>query len=63
MNTNSYILKTKEEGVKVLTIDDLKSKKFSLKVLLDGKLETPSSTDSLSFKTTPSDIVIATTIH
>ena len=37
MTTNSYIIKTEKEGVKVLTIDDLKSKQFSLKLLLEAK--------------------------
>ena len=35
MNTQSYIFNTENEGVKILTIDDLKSKKFSYKVFLE----------------------------
>jgi hypothetical protein len=36
LTTNSFLIKTGEGGVKVLTIDDLKSKKFSLKLLLEA---------------------------
>jgi hypothetical protein len=36
ITTNNYLIKT-DEGVKVLTINDLKSKQFSLKHLLDAK--------------------------
>jgi hypothetical protein len=35
MNTRSYIIKTQNGGVKVLTIDDLKSKKLSYKVFFE----------------------------
>ena len=35
MTTQSYIIKTACGGVKILTIDDLKSKKFSYKVFLE----------------------------
>jgi hypothetical protein len=34
---NNYVIKTNKEGVKVVTINDLKSKQFSLKHLLDAK--------------------------
>jgi hypothetical protein len=37
MTTNSYFIKTKKEGVKVLSIDDLESKPFTLKQLFDVK--------------------------
>jgi hypothetical protein len=39
MNTNNFIIKTEQQGVKVVTLDDLKSKEFSLKVLLEAKEE------------------------
>jgi hypothetical protein len=40
MTTQSYIVNTENEGVKVLSIDDLKSKQFSYKVFLETeKLE------------------------
>jgi hypothetical protein len=40
MTTQSYIVNTENEGVKVLSIDDLKSKKFSYKIFLETeKLE------------------------
>ena len=37
MISNKFIINTIDEGVKVLTINDLKSKKYSLNLLLDGK--------------------------
>ena len=36
LTTNSFMIKTGEGGVKILTIDDLESKKFSLKLLLEA---------------------------
>ena len=61
ITTNCYIVKTKKQGVKVLTIDDLNTKQFSLKLLLEAKEESWNLTDSLQLQITSSDIVIATT--
>lgn len=60
LTTNSFLIKTGEGGVKVLTIDDLKSKKFSLKLLLEAK-DPWNSTESLHLQITSSEIVVATT--
>ena len=60
MNTNCYIFKSKEEGVKLLTIDDMKAHQFSLNILWEAKEEFSIVSDSLQLKITPSDIVIAT---
>ena len=61
ITANSYIIKTENQGVKVLTIDDLKSQQFSLKLLIEAKEDYWNYTDSLQLQITPSDIVIATT--
>jgi hypothetical protein len=37
MASNHYIYKTRREGVKLLTINDIKSKLFSVKVFLEAK--------------------------
>jgi hypothetical protein len=37
MTSNNYIVKTEDEGVKLLTINDLKSKLFSVKFLIEAK--------------------------
>ena len=47
MTSNKYIVKTWREGVKVLTINDLKSNSFSLQHSLDNK-DGLNYTDSLS---------------
>ena len=47
MTINSFIFKTGEGGVKLLSIDDLKSLQFSLKVLLESKDFSWSFIDSL----------------
>jgi hypothetical protein len=60
LTTNSFIVKTGEGGVKILTIEDLETKKFSLKLLLEAK-DPWNSTESLNLKISPSGIVIATT--
>ena len=60
MNADSYIIKTKREGVMVLTIDDLKSQQFSLELLLEAR-DYGNFPDSLQFQVTSSHIVIATT--
>ena len=54
------MIKTGEGGVKVLTIVDLETKKFSIKPLLEAK-DPWNSTESLQLQISPSDIVIATT--
>jgi hypothetical protein len=46
LTTKSFIVKTGEGGVKVLTIDDLETKKFSIKPLLEAK-DPWNSTESL----------------
>ena len=59
---NSYIIKTEKQGIQLLTIDDLKSKQFSLTLLLEAKeWYDLNSSDSLQFQINSSDIVIATT--
>jgi hypothetical protein len=62
ITTNNYLIKT-DEGVKVLTINDLKSKQFSLKHLLDAKEESifANFSDSLQLQITDSHITVATT--
>jgi hypothetical protein len=60
LTTNSFIVKTGEGGVKILTIEDLETKKFSLKLLLEAK-DPWNSTESLNLHISPSGIVIATT--
>ena len=56
------MIKTWKEGVKVLSIGYLKSKKFSLKDLLKAKEDRDiNQTESLQIKINPFDIVIATT--
>jgi hypothetical protein len=60
LTTNSFIVKTGEGGVKILTIEDLETKKFSLKLLLEAK-DPWNSTESLNLQISPSGIVIATT--
>jgi hypothetical protein len=61
ITTNNYIIKTRDEGVKVVTINDLKSKEFSLKHLLDAKESDWNFTDSLQLQITNSHITVATT--
>ena len=59
MTTNSYIIKTMKE-VKLLSIDDLTSQHYSLKVLVKANDVSWSFTDSLQVQVTPFNIVIAT---
>ena len=47
MTTNSYIFKSKDEGVKLVTIDDLKTHQFSLNNLWEAKEEFSILSDSL----------------
>jgi hypothetical protein len=62
ITSNNYIIKTENQGVKVLTIDDLRLKQFSLKFLLEAKEDYEwNLSDSLQLQINPSNIVIATT--
>ena len=47
MTSNHYIVKTEDEGVKLLTINDFKSKLFSLQHLLEAEEDFNNSSDSL----------------
>jgi hypothetical protein len=60
LTANRYIIKT-YTGVKILSIDELKSKQFSLKLLLEADDFSPKYSDSLQLQITSTDIVIATT--
>ena len=46
MNTDNYILKKRNDGLKLLTINDLKSKQFTVQHLFDVKGDV-NYTDSL----------------
>ena len=59
MTSNNFIIRTIEDGVKLLNINDLTSSKFSLQRLLDT--ERGGSTDSLQVQITDSHIIIAAT--
>ena len=61
MTANTFIIKTKLDGVKVLDIDDLKSQHFSLKVILEAKENNWNYTESLQLQINAFDIVIAAT--
>ena len=60
MTSNKFIIKTHANGVKVLTINELKSNKYSLKRLLDNK-DGSNKTDSLGLLASDSHIIIAAT--
>jgi hypothetical protein len=60
ITTNNYLIKTYNEGVKVVTINDLMSGKFSVQHLLDAK-DGSNLTDSLQLQITHSHITIAAT--
>jgi hypothetical protein len=60
ITTNNYLIKT-YEGVKVVTINDLMTSKFSVQHLLDAKEDGWNFTDSLQLQITNSHITIATT--
>ena len=60
ITTNNYLIKT-NEGVKVVTINDLMQLKFSVQHLLDAKEDSWNYTDSLQLQITNSHITIATT--
>ena len=61
MTTNNYVIKTYNEGVKVVTINELVPFKFSVQQLLDAKEDGFNTTDSLQLQITHSHIKIATT--
>jgi hypothetical protein len=60
MTTNNYVIKT-DEGVKVVTINELEPFKFSVQHLLDAREDWSNLTDSLQLQITHSHITIATT--
>jgi dynactin complex subunit len=60
MSSNKFIVKTHANGVKVLTINELKSNKYSLQTLLDNK-DGSNMTDSLGLLASDSQIIIAAT--
>jgi hypothetical protein len=60
MNSSHYIVKTADEGLKLLTINDMESKLFSLQNLLEAD-EFIYLNDNLQLQITHSHIVIATT--
>ena len=60
LTTNNYIIKTENDGVKVVTINDLESLKFSVQHLLEAR-ELFNYSDSLQLQITNSHIMIATT--
>ena len=47
MSTDNYILKTCNDGLKLLTLNDLESKQFTLQDLLEVKDNDGNYTDSL----------------
>jgi hypothetical protein len=60
MSTNCFIFKSKDEGVKLLTIDDMKAYRFSLDNLWEAKEEFSILSDSLQLQITQSEMLIAT---
>ena len=60
ITTNNYVIKT-DEGLKVVTINEFLSFKFSVQQLLDAKEDWGNSTDSLQLQIAHSHITIATT--
>ena len=60
MNTDNYILKTRCNGLKLLTISDLELKKFTVQDLLEVKFDDYyNNTDTLQVLITPSQIIIS----
>ena len=59
MSTDNYILKRNYDGVKLLTINDLEQKNFTVQHMLDVKDYYASLTDCIQVDVTPSQIVIA----
>jgi hypothetical protein len=59
LTTNNYIIKTDNSGVKVVTINDLESLKFSVQHLLDTIEWFGNLSDSLQLQITNSHITIA----
>ena len=62
MTSNKFIIKTFNKGVKVLTINELKSNYYSLEQLLDKK-DWGNLTDSLAIQPSDSQIIIAATLN
>jgi hypothetical protein len=60
MNSNNYILKVVSGGVKLLTINDLKSFEFSCLLLKEFENDN-NSNETLQVQITDSQIVIAAT--
>ena len=58
MSTDYFILKTDNNGLKLLTVNDLPSNQFTIEDLLEARDE-GNYTDSLQVQITPSQIVIA----
>jgi len=58
MSTDYFILKTDNNGLKLLIVNDLASNQFTIEDLLEAKDE-GNYTDSLQVQITPSQIVIA----
>jgi hypothetical protein len=63
LTTNNYIIMTKINGVKVVTINDLESLKFSVQHLLDTIELFWNYSDNLQLQITNSHITIATTYN
>jgi hypothetical protein len=61
LTTNNYIIKTEKDGVKVLTINDLESFKFSVQHLLDAIELSGNLSYSLQVQITNCHITIAAT--
>ena len=60
MNTDNYILKTRRNGLKLLTISDLESKQFIVQDLIEVKFDDYyNNTDTLQVLITPSQIIIS----
>ena len=60
MTSNKYIIKTYSKGVKVLTINDLKSNLYSLQHLCDNE-DGYTYSEGLGLSTSDSHIIIAAT--
>jgi hypothetical protein len=62
MTSNNYVIKTSKDGVKIVTINDFESLKFSVQHLLDAKdYDWKNFCDSLQLQITDSHIMVATT--
>jgi hypothetical protein len=58
--TNHFVVKTLADGIKLVTINDLKSQVYPVK-LLDAQEYEINYNDSCQVEITPSQIVVATT--